>query len=1283
LEKERRSNLRRVIHGCRKLLEDEISKRLAYYGVMADGSFLDLAKIPHLTSEGWRTRQRIEQAIEKEMLGKLTKGEAVKRYIHHVAFTYLNRFAALRAMEVRGLLKKETIIRRDDYGGRSPRERDIAESNPHLAPEQVLKESLIQAFHEVGEEIKVLFEMNNEYSLVFPKTRACLELIRLLTEEVTKEDWRQDDVIGWIYQYFNSEARKEFRQAKRKPRADDIPIINQFYTPDWIVKALVDNTLGRLWLEMHPASKIKDLCTYFVPLKDKSPEREIKRVRDIKVLDPACGSGHFLVYALDLLYHMYLEDEPETPPSKVPALILENNLFGIDIDLRSVQLAALSLYLKAKTLSPSLKIQGMNLVCADVRIADSKQRLEFLERFQDDPALQCIFASLFEELEYTYEIGSLLKVRVLFERLFQERISDKGRQASLSLPLTGQTKFSDKGLTGQTRFAHEKSSEGLLTLVIPKERTIEEMLDELRSFEREAIEAQDMGRLLFATETEKSVGLVALLSQKYDVVLMNPPYGGDMPAKTKEYLRRHYPKTHYDYYAAFMEQVVDLADTEGYVGALVSRTFMFLTWFRWVRENLLKKQAAPQLIWDLGLGVLDEARHNWAAFTARKRSSIDEEQINQQQIVFVRLIEKPDELRKIAAWEEAISTIKQDKKHPIFYKATLVELSKIPHMPYSYWASKALRMLFDQYPPLDRDVAKRPRQPKIADVKVGLQTGDDYRFTRFWWEVPVEKIAISREETFEKKWVPFANDVLLFYFFADPQTVVNWKNDGKEIRDFPGAVVRSESLYFHRGLTWSVSINKSQLKKVRRIQRIPFRILEEGSIFGIAAHGLITSAEKVWPLLAICCSKLIYYLSRLIVPEKMPGTGYAASLPIAFPSISSDERVKKLCLLADEAHNLLKEWTTGEEISTLLIKPWILQTLHGSNSWKPITQHPLGQRFEWSDWSSAKAIRDIHGSPNMSLHDLAQLCMKRQQMLEKRVYDIQKEIDEEVYCIYGMSAEDRALIEDELALQKGEKSEEEEANKGKTPQVDVLSASEHIERLISYYVKTAIESDEDGIVPLNEMFPDDLVKKVRELVARDFGVDQVEKVESEMHQILGKSFQDWIAQDYFSFHVSLYRWRPIFWQLTSCRHGRSRNPPGAFSCFVHYHRLTHDTILKIRAFYLERVREALTREKEHLLRVLEAARATGDGPHINRLSKVYENTQNKIDELDRFETALLTVHNQRKDKKVLPKNARWVDRAIAEVRDNGWKPIIDHGVRVNIEPLKEAKLLHPAADRVK
>jgi len=1280
LDKERRNNLRRVINQCRKILEADVEKRLIYYGIIADGTFLDLDELKHLSDEDVETRKRIELAIEKELVGKLGRKEGVLRYIRHTAFTFLNRTAALRAMEVRGLIK-ETIVQKSEYGGRSLRERYVAEANPSLPPYEILKTALIHAFKETSEEIKVLFDINSEYSIIFPSEKACRDVIKLLTEDVTESDWKEDDIIGWIYQYFNDKARREYRKARRRPTPDDIPVINQFYTPHWIVKALVDNTLGRLWLEMHPNSKLKEFCTYLVPLKNGEDKRELKRVREIKVLDPACGSGHFLVYAFDVLYQMYQEDEPDTPSSEIPSLILENNLHGIDIDLYSVQLAALSLFLKAKTYNRSLKIRKINLVCADIRISDGERRLELLGRFKDDPDLHRIFAKLFEDLGYTYEIGSILKVRQPFERLFKERKHGE-KQARFAYAISGQTKLSKKGLTGQAKFLVQpsKSSESLV-VVVPKERTIEEMLEELRRFEREAIETHDMGRLLFATETEKSVGLLALLSERYDVVVMNPPYG-DMPTKTKEYLKKHYPKTHFDYYAAFIEQAIDLAQNEGYVGAITGRTFMFLRWYQWVREALFKERAPLQLVWDLGFGVLDVATARWAAFTAEKIHGKP-----QQNTVFIRLIEYPNEPEKKAAWEEVIEAIRVGRTHNLVYETSLEDLSEIPGTPLSYWTSEELRKQFTRYPPLDRDVAKRFNQPKIADVKQGLATADDTRFTRLWWEVPLKLIATQRQETLQgKKWVPYANDVYLYYFFADVQPVVNWGNNGEEIRNYEKAVIRSESFYFKQGLGWSVGLQRSQLQKVRSIQRIPFRILPRGSIYGSAAQGVIVDDKIVWALLAFCCSKLLYYFSRLIVPDKMPGTAPTASLPIASLDLSSP-RVKKLDLLAHEAHDLLREWMTEEEVSTLFIRPWILQVLYGfSPTETPLTHHPFAQQFEWSDWPSAKEIRSLKGSQEISLKELAGLCVKRQQMLNKRIEGIQKDIDEEVYRIYEISDEDKALIERELTPQKIV-SLEEESGEALSEEIeesskDVISIREHVERLISYYVKKAIESDEDGIVPLDEMFPDNLFNKIRQFIAQDFGKERVDRIELEISEIFGKSLKRWIEEDYFNFHVWLYRRRPIFWQLTSSTLGKSKLP-GVFSCFMHYHRLDKDTIPKILAFYLDPIKERLSRERDRVFKDLENARATNNRKKIDELSKTYEEALAKIDEIENIEKALNILNNPREDKTKPKADAKWVDKAIAEIRDNGWNPIIDYGVRVNIEPLKELKLLHPAANRVK
>jgi hypothetical protein len=1256
MDKEKRNNLRRVINQCRKILEEDVERGLAYYGILTDGTFLELDKLEHLNAEEIEIRKKIELAIEKELVGGLDKKEAVYRYIRHTAFTFLNRIAALRAMEVRSLIK-ETIIQRSEYGGRSLREREIAEANPSLSPYEILKSTLIQAFKEVSQEIKILFDVNSEYSIVFPSEKACRDVIKLLTEDVTENDWKEDDIIGWIYQYFNDEARKEYRKAKRKPKPDDIPVINQFYTPHWIVKALVDNTLGRLWLEMHPESKLGEFCTYMVPLKNGQNKREVKRVREIKVLDPACGSGHFLVYAFDVLYRMYKEDEPNIPESEIPLLILENNLFGIDIDLFSTQLAALSLYLKAKTYNPNLKIRKMNIVCADIRISDGKKRIEFLQRFRDDPDLQEIFAKLFDDLSYTYEIGSLLKIREPFERLFRER--RKGpKQARFALH--GQTQLGKEGIVGQAKFLVEPSKDSLNSiLVIPKERTIEEMIEELRKFEKEAIKAQDMGSLLFATEAEKSVGLLALLSEKYDVILMNPPYG-DMPTKTKEYLLKYYPKTHFDYYAAFIEQAIDLTQDGGCVGAITGRTFMFLKSYQWLREVLLKVKTWPQVVLDLGFGVLDVAMARWAAFTLRK--AIDEGEKSEKRVIFLRLTEVIDEKEKINLLKEAIGTLKVNKQHPIVYKMTLKELSIIPNMPYSYWTVPTLRALFQYYPPLDKDVAGKPAYPKIANVTVGLTTRDDAQFIRWFFEVDRKNIG--------KKWVPRASSGSAFY--ADVSMVVYWEGDGKSLKEF-GAAFNGKSFYFQEGICWP---------KIVSSPIINMYLLPRGCVFSNTAYGLFPiNGRYRFNICAWGNSSLCAYLFLLLDPT-LHGryTGYIGSLPIALDVLKSEE----LEIFAHESYDLLKEWDTGNEISTHFIKPWILQVLHGFDPIeKPITQHPLAEQFELSNWPSARKIRSIKGSPVMCLTELANLCVKRQEMLNERIEEIQKEIDEEVYRIYRISDEDRALIEQELALRQGALGSEEKVDEEvEEVSKDVISTKEHVERLISFYIKKALESDEDGIVPLDEMFSDNLFNRVREFIAQDFGKDRVDKIELEISEIFGKTLKKWIEEDYFDFHVSLYRRRPIFWQLTSSRLGKSKLP-GIFSCFLYYHKLDRDTIPKILSFYLNPIKERLYRERERIFKDLEKARATGDRKRINELSKAYEESLNKINEIENMEKALNLLHNPRKDKTKLKPSAKWVEKAIAEVRDNGWNPIIDYGVRVNIEPLKELKILHPAADRVK
>jgi hypothetical protein len=1307
MDKERRSRLKRVVGLARRVVEDDVKVQLRRLGIDEDG-IKPVEKLPYLSVEDRELRTKIVEAIEKEKAGDISYGEAFNRYVRHVGFTYVNRIAALRAMEVRNLIK-ETVIRRDAYGGHSRREYELAEQKRISDPYELLKAGLVEAFNEVSAEIKVLFDVNSEYSLVFLGHKALLELIRLLSEEVPEEDWKEDDIIGWIYQYYNEEARAEFKKSKRKPKADDIPVINQFYTPRWIVRVLVDNTLGRLWLEMngrcpklgYPIKRTKEqlenpsgdtvdeFCSYLVPLSQEPPPREKKRVREIKVLDPACGSGHFLVYAFDVLFRMYREDESHTPVEEIPRLILENNLFGIDIDLRAVQLAALSLYLKAKSYNPKLRITKMNLVCADARITDGKVRKAFLERFADDPELQRIFAKIFEDLEYTYEIGSLLKVREPFEKLLERRRQEKGIQAALVPRIKGQTVISKSGkIEGQAKLEMKvlESEETTQVIAIPKEVTLEQMLNALKEFEREAMEKRDMGTLLFAIEAEKSVGLLAVLTEKYDLTLMNPAYGSArtrIPAKTKSYIAKHYPDTKNDYYAAFIEQAIDLTRTNGFVGMLTSRTFLFLKSFGLLRQNLLWNTAVPELLLDTGFGVLDGAMVETAATVLRKTAGIpNSTPTGKKECTFCRLV-MFDTYEKEEVFTSSLLTYLEKGEHELWYRTSFQDLSQVPGITYSYWASPSLRALFAKYPPLDRDLLGKADEEKIADLKQGLATADNRRFIRYFWEVEYEKLGKS------KRWVPYIMGGGHEKFYANIDRVVNWENNGNEIKTWinplegrPYSNVwmlrdTEKNFFFREGLTWT--------KKPAGLAKpfIAMRFIPNGIIFSDKGPGCFIRKGNLMSLLSIGISKLVYFLLSLKSCEHDWTESTIASMPVSILALESS----KLSFLAREAHSLLSEWDTGNETSAIFIKPLILQVLHGFNPYeKPSTKHPFAERFVWSDWESLKQMRSLMGNKKMSLKDLVDVIIKREQIMRNRLEELETLINEEVYRLYGINEEDRKIIEQELALRGEEVSlseEDEEEELVKEEQIEEALGTEtkiqdHAARLISFYIKKILESDPDGIVPLHE-----LVSQIRKKLAEDFGNDQVDAKEREIQEILGKSLEDWVATEYFDFHVNLYKRRPIFWHITSSNFATTRTSRGTINIFLHYHKLDRDTIPKILTRYVQPELEATRWKTERLKRELQEARTQNNKSREKELSKQLEAALSTLEELEGFKKALETVHNPRPDKTKLPKNPTWVQQKIAEVRDNGYNPVIDYGVRVNIEPLKQAGLLHKAAQRVK
>lgn len=579
------------------------------------------------------------------------------------------------------------------------------------------------------------------------------------------------------------------------------------------------------------------------------------------------------------------------------------------------------------------------------------------------------------------------------------------------------------------------------------------------------------------------------------------------------------------------------------------------------------------------------------------------------------------------------------------------------HLLYEY--------LFIKQPPLDKDVLN-VSDKKISDVKQGMATGDDYRFTRRFWELHPSSIN-------QDKWVPFSKGEKLIRFFYDIDLVVDWRNDGKNIKEYVTGkypylkgkwqwVVKNSDFYFKEGLTYCYSTPNG----------FGIRHLPKNCIFGHKASLILPFSNKyIWYLLGFLASNLIFLQKLMINPTRTFEVGQIASLPV-YRNYSESAILGKL---AHEAYDILREYSTGNEKSTIFIKPWILQVLqeHDSSE-KPVTGHIFADQFEWANWDSLEHIRAISGSNQNSINELSELCIKREEIANKRLDELQNQIDAEVYRIYGISDEDQTFVQKELELKKGLAKSTVGFN-AKSSKAKIL---EHVKRLISYYAKLSIEEDDDGIVSIEQLTND-----VKEKFAEDFGKDRVNSIESELYDILGKSLKDWFAKDYFDFHLQMYKNRPIYWQLTSSNtKGRARLP-GAFSCYLNYHKLNRDTIPKILAHYLKTVIDNAKVEKNRTMKDLEKARLEGDRKKVNQKSKQYEESANIVEELETFENALNKIHSPREDKTILPKNPKWVQEKIKEVRDDGWNPVIDYGVRVNIEPLKEAKILPKSADKVK
>ena len=645
-------SLRNIIYTtvvkCRDLLERDLARQLeGTYGVRADGTFEPLESLAHLDAVGRADRQAIEAAVHHEELALSGAAGAVERYVRESAFTFLNRLVALRLMEHpdRGLIQP-SIGAGDQsrgflqFGLLSP-EAVRAQPDPStgLGTGGGYRLYLGLLFDDMGQALGVLFDRTLPTSILFPTAPCLRQVLALLNDPALEAAWAEDETVGWVYQYFTpTELREEARRASSAPRSSyELAFRNQFYTPRYVVAFLADNTLGRLWWEMRGGeTRLAEQCKYLVKregVKREGVKREdVKRdPRELRILDPAGGSGHFLLYCFDLLLIIYDEayDDPDVGPGlrrdfpdregfrrAVPRLILEHNLYGIDIDRRAVQIAGFALWLRAQRAYARLglkvrqrpRIERTYVVCAEPMPGEYDLLGEFARDLR--PAvLGNLVREIWEKMKLAGEAGSLLKIEQEIRAAVRKaRETLAALPPAIQLTLFGPAEPQQLPLRLDPRDLHDEAiwaeAEG-------------RVVEALREYARRARESQHVVRRLFADDALQGIAFVDLLQRPFDVVLMNPPFGA-ASSGSKDYIARAYPRTKNDLYAAFVERGLELLRPGGYLGAITSRTGFFLTSFREWREEILLKGAQIIALADLGYGVLDTAMVETAAYVVEK-----------------------------------------------------------------------------------------------------------------------------------------------------------------------------------------------------------------------------------------------------------------------------------------------------------------------------------------------------------------------------------------------------------------------------------------------------------------------------------------------------------------------------------------------------------------------------------------------------------------------------------------------------------------------------------------
>ena len=764
---------------------------------------------------------------QRDALLTRIQGRGYDQVMEEAAYTWFNRFIALRYMQEHNLLPVSVRVLPDAPGALPELVRQaqnieldgvafspVVELLEGNRTETLYTELLIALCNQLSDVLPQMFEPISDYTeLLFPDRLLREDSVLAMLAAVDAENWADIQVIGWLYQYYNTELKNEtFELLKKnvKITKERIGAATQLFTPEWIVRYMVENSLGRLWLEGHDDSALRRRWRYYMDEAEQEPQvaAQLAQIRaqesriqpeEIRLLDPCMGSGHILVYTFDVLMEIY-RTQGYTDRDAVSAII-ENNLYGLDIDDRAAQLAYFALMMKACEHDRRFLRRGVQPHVCTVA--------EWNGNPNDSPA---------------WSDGQRRAARMLRETFRDAK--EYGSILSIPKPLADAL-----DALGENPFGGETAL---------------------------GVDAENLQRLAAQAK---------IMARKYDVVVTNPPYMGSsgMGARLAEFVKKQYPDSKSDLFAVFMERGREYTKIGGYCCMVTMQSWMFLSSFEKLRGTIMKNQTITTLMHmeNMVLGI---------AFGTAV-SVLKNEHIAGYKGTYNHI-----KLEDIEDGEPKDFPVKGNR----FAQVSSDNFEKIPGAPVAYWVSEKMMEAFE----------KGVLLGTVADARQGLATADNNRFLREWYEIDVDKImfhAKSCEEAKEsgKKWFPYNKGGEFRKWYGNNDFVVNWENDGYEIKHFADekgkirSYTRNPQYYFRECLSWSL-VSSSVAA---------FRYKPNGNIFDVAGMSCF-SDENLLYLLSLCNTKIAMEILSIIAPTINYQCGDIANIPV-IDSVANRELIEE------------------------------------------------------------------------------------------------------------------------------------------------------------------------------------------------------------------------------------------------------------------------------------------------------------------------------------------------------------------------------------------------------